>query len=337
MKLLAFDIGGANVKVADGRGYAAHTPFPLWKTPDLLAEVLKRCLVEAPSCDAIALTMTGELADCFTTKVAGIQTIVANALEAFSRHKIFVYLVDGRLVEPHVALQEPLLAAASNWHCLSSFAAQYCKQGTGVLLDAGSTTVDLIPIREGRPVPSGIMDPERLASRELVYTGVQRSPVCAIVRDLPWRGLRCSVAQEYFATAGDAYLLLGLFPEEPENCDTADGRPRTQTAAHSRMARMVCADSTLVSLEDAKLAASEVMEAQLQMLHAAYDQVTSKIIGSVQRIIVCGQGEFLLHHLLNRVDAKADVVSLASDLGQAVSSVATAHALAVLAREKCSP
>ncbi|HTU24087.1 MAG TPA: tetrahydromethanopterin-linked C1 transfer pathway, partial [Pirellulales bacterium] len=68
MRLLAFDIGGANLKVADGQGFVASRPFPLWRQPNELAPALAELAAAAPAGERWVATMTGELADCFATK-----------------------------------------------------------------------------------------------------------------------------------------------------------------------------------------------------------------------------------------------------------------------------
>ena len=80
--LLALDIGGANLKAADGREFAAMRYFPLWQRPEKLADALAELLAAAPEHNVIVATMTGELADCFTTKAEGVAAIVA-ALTSF--------------------------------------------------------------------------------------------------------------------------------------------------------------------------------------------------------------------------------------------------------------
>src|SRR5438132_14083158 len=82
MNWLALDIGGANLKVADGRGFAASRPFPLWQTPQHLAVALRSLIAESPPADHLAATMTGELADCFATKAEGVRFIVDAFVEA---------------------------------------------------------------------------------------------------------------------------------------------------------------------------------------------------------------------------------------------------------------
>ena len=48
MNWLGLDIGGANLKAADGRGWARSVPFPLWRQPQQLSEALRQLIrVEA--------------------------------------------------------------------------------------------------------------------------------------------------------------------------------------------------------------------------------------------------------------------------------------------------
>ena len=207
--------------------------------------------------------MTGELADCYPTKAAGVAAIVAAIETAAAGRDVRIYLTEGTLATPPEAIARPLDAAASNWHALARFSARFMTGGNGLLIDIGSTTCDLIPIISGRPATRGRTDPERLASGELVYTGVVRSPICAVVAELPWRGQPCATAHELFATTIDAYLLLGELAEDPLSTATADGRPATRAAAHDRLARMICADREMFSEADALAAAGAVREAQV--------------------------------------------------------------------------
>ena len=79
-----------------------------------------------------------------------------------------------------------------------------------------------------------------------VYTGVERSPVCAIAGDIPYRGGACPLAQEFFATMRDVYIILCSLPEDATADDTADGRPATKAAARARLGRIFF--SQLVSM-----------------------------------------------------------------------------------------
>ncbi|HUY35622.1 MAG TPA: hydantoinase/oxoprolinase family protein [Pirellulales bacterium] len=330
--ILALDIGGANLKAADGLGFAASSFFPLWQRPRELADALGALVAKAPRAERFAVTMTGELADCFTTKAEGVSHIVAAVVQVAGPREVRVYLTDGSLVSPAAAMQRPLMAAASNWHALACFAGRYAPRGAALALDIGSTTCDLIPLENGEPVPLGRTDPDRLTSGELVYTGVVRSPVCAVATSLPWHGAQVPTAHEWFATTWDAYLTLGEMPEEPDCSHTADGRPATKAAARDRLARMICADREMFDDTDAMAAATAVARAQLVKIAVAAQGVVRRMSSPPATVIACGQGEFLAPRLVERLKLGAALVSLGKELGSDLSRVATAHALAVRAR-----
>jgi probable H4MPT-linked C1 transfer pathway protein len=333
MKWLALDIGGANLKAADGDRFAVSQPFALWENPGQLVDALRGMIALVPRADHVAVTMTGELADCFTTKVEGVQFILnALAVAADGRHTR-VYLTNGKLVSLQTALRQPLLAAASNWHALASFSGRYVPQGPGLLIDVGSTTSDLIPLVDGVAVTIGKTDTNRMVNGELIYTGVQRSPVCAVAALVPWRGRKCPTAQEAFATMWDVYLTLGDLPEEPNNTNTADHRPATKAAARDRLARQICADREIFSESDAKLVSEAISESQLRKIAAIATQLIARLQEPPSTIVISGRGEFLARRLLEMLKNRAMVISLSRELGPELSYCAPAHALAVLARE----
>ena len=336
MNYLALDIGGANIKIADGRSYAASYPFPLWRQPAKLAHQVRAIISEAPEADHLAITMTGELADCFANKAEGVQHILAAVAAAADNRHTRVYLSDGRLVTPQVAATMPQLAAASNWHALARYCGRYADKGNALLVDIGSTTTDVIPLRDGQVAAVGTTDTTRLMAGELAYTGVERSPVCALVDHVPYRGQRCPVAQEFFATTLDAYLLLDQIPERANEPHTADGKPATKSAARTRLGRMIAADSEEFNHRDAVAIAEAVANAQLDQIVASIKHVTSRI-GPPTAYIFSGQGEFLAMKALEDLPPVGQVIQLSEKLDEQVSRCAPAHALAVLAREALEP
>jgi probable H4MPT-linked C1 transfer pathway protein len=335
---LALDIGGANLKAADGCDFARSIPFALWRNPQELPDALRQLIASTPAADHLAVTMTGELADCFETKAAGVRAILTAVERVAGDRDVWVYLSDGRLVPLNVAFETPHLAAASNWHALGRFAGRFLGDRPGLLIDVGSTTTDIIALSPLGPTTHSRTDPERLAAGELVYTGVERSPVCAVVRQLPWRGAPCPVAQELFATALDAYLILGLLPEDPADQQTADGRPKSIGAARDRLARMVCADRTMFSADDAQRSAEAIHQAQIHLLRNAARQVVATQPLPPRVIIISGSGEFLARAVVFRLQFDCEVVSLSAEMGETASRCAPARALAVLAAEgRCAP
>src|SRR5262249_6004559 len=145
-----------------------------------------------------------------------------------------VWLNDGRFVSPATARATPLAAAAANWLALAAFAGRYAPRGPALLIDIGSTTTDIVPLLDGRPVPLGLTDPARRRSWGRVDGGVRRAPLGAVAGG--------QGAAEWSATPLDASLILGPVAEAPDDRNTADGRPATRAAAPARLARMLCAD-----------------------------------------------------------------------------------------------
>ncbi|MEK6238480.1 MAG: hypothetical protein N2C14_27495 [Planctomycetales bacterium] len=336
MNVLGVDVGGANLKAADGQGKAVSLPFELWRQPRDLPHALTDLAKSFPTPDRVAITMTAELADCFRTKEEGVACVLDACREAFAGNAMLVYLTDGRFVSPEEAQRDPWSAAASNWRALAAFAGRCVPGGVGMLIDLGSTTCDLIPLIDGVPFPLGLTDPDRLASGSLVYAGAGRTPVCSLVSSLPWRDRSRGIARELFATAQDVYVTLGDLPENFDDCSTADGRPATREFARDRLARCVCADRSVFSDADAMIAARAVESAQLQLMRAAWEQTTSQLASPPSGVVTSGVGEFLVKRLLESMRAPVNVISLAEESAM-VSGCAPAHAVAVLAREQENP
>src|SRR5665213_2920887 len=167
--VLGLDVGGANLKAAHTNRTARSRPFALWKDPGGLADALRNLIAEMPSADVLAVTMTGELCDCSESKRQGVNVIL-DAVEAAAAGKpIRVWRTDGRFSDLAAARTESLTAAAANWLALATFAGRYAPTGPALLIDIGSTTTDIVPLQDGRPMPKGRTDPERLRSGELVY------------------------------------------------------------------------------------------------------------------------------------------------------------------------
>ncbi|MCI0359844.1 MAG: hypothetical protein L0211_15310 [Planctomycetaceae bacterium] len=333
MNWLALDIGGANLKVADGTDYAQSYVFPLWRERDKLAQQIRTAIFEAPPCDHLAVTMTGELADCFESKAAGVRFIIQAVSAGSDNRHTRVYLVDGRMVTPQVASSQPHLAAASNWHALARFAGRFVPQGSALLVDVGSTTSDVIPLVDGQPAAAGQTDTQRLLTGELIYTGIERSPIAAVTQTIPYRGQSCPVVQETFATMQDAYVILEQINEDLGNTNTCDNGPLTKAASRVRLGRMIAADGDEFNHRDAVNAAHSVSLAQAALLATAIAKVRARLPGPLGCVVLSGHGEFLGKNAIETLPNPVPTISFTEKLGPALSRCAPAHALAVLARE----
>lgn len=299
--VIGLDIGGANLKAAHSDGACRSRAFPMWKHPEKLADAIREIIDGWLPCRALAVTMTGELADCFTTKEEGVGRILDAVEEVAGLCGAVIWQTAGEFVPIDVARECWQLTAAANWHALATFVGRAIPNGNSLLIDIGSTTTDIIPIENGYPMPTGLTDGERLASGELVYCGIQRTPLCALAETIEFRGNSVRVAAELFATTRDVYLLLGHLPEEPACTDTANGRPATREAAHDRIARMLCCDRNEVAFDEAVEIARQFADAQQRRIREAITGVLAQQSSECRSVVISGSGSFLAELIVSQL------------------------------------
>lgn len=344
MNTLGLDIGGANIKAASSGGRSLSRPFAIWKHPEQLESHIASICREFPEASQLAVVMTAELADCFTTKAEGVRFILDQVEASSPRLPYSVWTTEGRFVSGEDARQQPMLVAAANWHALATWVGSAlireadlppsAPESFSILIDIGTTTTDIIPLVNGRPASIGNTDLTRLQSGELCYSGIKRTPLCAIAHSVPFRDGYCALAAEFFATTLDVHLLLGTIPEDEADLETANGRPATRSAAHDRLARMLCADRQEVAIEDAVQIARFLADVQRQRLAGALDRVVHRMPGECQSVVVSGSGAFLARQLADghRRTSMARKISLDDILSPGIAEAACAYAAAQLAK-----
>ncbi|MGE0593552.1 MAG: hydantoinase/oxoprolinase family protein [Vicinamibacterales bacterium] len=329
--VVGWDIGGSNtkaVRVRAGRVEVVRAvAFEVREAPGALAQVLRDLagtLAVGPG-DWHAVTMTAELSRTFRTKREGVAAVLAAIEEAVGPAPIRVFTVDGRFVEVAEARHAPLAVAAANWAATAHLVASH--HPDALLVDIGTTSTDIVAIVGGAVCAMGTTDPERLLSGTLVYTGALRTPVEAVVRQVPlWQGM-AGVAAEGFALTGDVHLWRGDLAAEAYTVPTPDGRPVTRAAAGERIARMVCGDTEMLHAPDIDGIAAAVADAQVAQVAAALDGVRARHPG-LRVAVVTGLGGFIGERAARA--AGLEVVALADHLGAAGARCAPAAAVALL-------
>ena len=270
MNFAGLDIGGANIKFASTSGEMREIPFAFWKHKDKLNETLEQFREFIAPDDLIGVTMTAELADCFESKRDGVRFVVQSVLKTFgtstnprSEHQPLFYRTDGAMCDAQTAIDDWKLVAAANWHALAWLAFQNSDQNSGFVFDIGSTTTDIIPVRDGIPVNPRQNDLDRLSNGQLYYAGIGRTPICAVLDEIELDGQVRNIAREFFATTNDALIFLGDLPEDKTCLDTADGKSKSRQDVERRLLRMVCADSAELGNNSSQFA-SEIASATQQ-------------------------------------------------------------------------
>jgi (4-(4-[2-(gamma-L-glutamylamino)ethyl]phenoxymethyl)furan-2-yl)methanamine synthase len=365
--VIGWDVGGAHLKAAavdrGGRVMAAlQLPCTLWRGLDHLERALDQALeVLAAAGGPIshAATMTGELVDLFSDRRSGVRGIAAVLAARLGAGRLRLYAGEqGFCTAPEVD-RHALAIASANWRASAELLASRIDQA--LLVDIGSTTTDLVPVRGGRIVARGGGDFERLVGAELVYSGVVRTPLMALAEAVPFEGLHVPLMAELFATTADVYRLTGELDERCDQHAAADGGAKTRAASAARLARMVGRDATdskesaepEQAIESAPTAGcSEPALAPWRRLAGAFrekqlhriGQAAARVIADAKLapaapLIAAGSGAFLVPELARRPDRPprgwADLLdadaACASDCGWMLSVCAPAVAVALLA------
>jgi probable H4MPT-linked C1 transfer pathway protein len=303
-RVIGWDVGGANVKlaiVANGRiESVVQIPCPLIpdraKFDQAIAAALP--LIAAPAIHAV--TMTGELSDVFESREDGVAYLVDLVVKTAGAVRVLVYAGDAGFLAPLEAKQRTLDVASANWHASAALAAKH--HNDALLVDVGTTTTDLVPIKGGEVAAGGATDGERLASGELVYTGVVRTPVMALTQTAPFRGHGQRIAAERFATMADIYRLTGDLPKDADPYPAADQRGKSPEESAGRLARMLGRDASEAELADWTALACYFAECQLALIEeAAREVVLQQQVLEAAPVIGAGCGRFLARQLAARL------------------------------------
>ncbi len=343
--VLGWDIGGANTKAAyisahQGKAETVKVAveyFPVWKEPENLADVLLtlKNRLDVKRLDVLGVTMTAELSDAFQTKREGVHHILGCIKIAFPNMPIYVLTADAQMESKDFAKREPFKVASANWAATGWLVSQKIKDC--VVVDIGSTSTSIIPIIDGKVSARGKTDLEKLMCGELVYTGSLRTNVAAIVDSVPLRGDVAGVSSELFTQAGDVHLLLGNIKEEDYTNETADGRGKTKHQALARLARLVCADTEMLTEQEIFEIAKYVYDKQLSQVSDGLTKVYSNVKSAVSTkvpVVITGLGkDFLARKAAEKVGVD-EIVDLGALFEGDVDLATPAFGVALMAARK---
>ena len=294
--IFGWDLGGAHVKLAvlDRLGRVdrfEQAPCELWMGLERLEAVLVQLTAGNHGQPTHAITMTGELADIFPDRSAGVSAILDTFLRATESRDAMVF-ASGAFVGVATAVSRWSDVASANWLATGQLVAKLLPEA--LVLDVGSTTTDLVLVADGRVQALAADDYGRLAREELVYTGVVRTPVMALASRVPFGGNWVGLMAEHFATTADIYRICGQLDPLFDQARTADGRGRSEQDSMRRLAHMIGCDVHHASDDAWKRLARWLASAQQRLIRRACDRQLSRcLIGPDAPVVGLGVGRFV--------------------------------------------
>lgn len=344
--IIGWDIGGAHVKAAvinSGKIVAVYQqPCPLWKGLDQLQHAVNAIMQESVGSTFLhAVTMTGELVDLFDNRDDGVKKIIQTMIELLPGAEILVFAGrQGLLKTSRIETGHYLSIASANWLASASFAAQ--KLGNGLFVDCGSTTTDILLLKEGRVLAEGYTDYQRLLSEELIYTGIVRTAIMAVARTALDQGKKIGLMAEYFATMADVYRVTGELNEAHDQTETADGAEKSVLASARRLSRMIGCDFYPDELPRWREFAENIRTRQIQHIQRGCEtRLFRHELAQDSPLIGAGVGRFLVKRIaltLGRPYLDFSELFPAAEIhsGMTTADCAPAAAIAYLA-EKMNP
>ena len=297
--IMGWDIGGAHLKAAIIQPPASiieihQRPCPLWKGIGQLQQAAQEILEKVRNSIGLhVLTMTGELVDCFEGRDDGVEHILTTMRQLLPNGEVVVYAgKDGFIELEAVKTGNYPNIASANWLASATWAAQ--QVGTGLFVDIGSTTTDILLLNNGKVEAQGYSDYERLVSQEMVYTGIVRTAVMSVAQEVQDEGKEVGLMAEYFATMADVYRVTGELNEAHDQYETADGAEKTLASSAKRLARMIGCDYRDGALLRWQQLAKNLRQQQLARIQMACVQQLSRLSSTKDGVFIgAGIGRFL--------------------------------------------
>jgi probable H4MPT-linked C1 transfer pathway protein len=333
--VIGWDIGGVHLKAAraeDGRvTNVAQYASPLRSGTERLLQAFTDAKKDLGRADRHVVTMTGELADTFSSRAEGVEQLAS--LAARELGSVYIYAGPAGYLSPEDANKHYADIASANWHACAKLIARQCEHA--LLIDLGSTTTDIVPIAQGKTVARGYTDAQRLAAGELVYTGMVRGFVMATADRAPFRGAWTPLVNENFATMADVHRIIGTLPPDADLMPTVDGRAKTIDASQARLARMLGADASDRDGETWTLVARWFADAQTRAICDAASLVLSAgTLPSTTTIVAAGIGRVVVDEVARRLHCTCigfdELCEVTPEARTAACRCAPAVALAVL-------
>mgnify|MGYP003347883372 CR=1 FL=1 len=127
-----------------------------------------------------------------------------------------------------------------NWHSIGRYF--LTKFDNLMVVDFGSTTTDFICIKNSKIVNDGLEDFSRLSKKEMLYTGITRTPLFGLQHEISLRKKKYYIVPELFSNTSDIYRINNFIQKDFDIDDEADNRGKRTLESLLRISRSFCID-----------------------------------------------------------------------------------------------
>lgn len=296
MKVLALDIGGANLKYAIANiknkekkiinnGITSIYANSL----DIFEMKLENSLIElSKGIDKIYFTTTAPLLyDSLNLGGKRIVKLIKDNV-SLSENNIFYYSKNGNF-KTLSEFKSRDIAGCYNWCITRAFIKANCDKDC-LLIDCGSSSTDIVPINLKKSNENYAIH-ERILKNELLYLGMRRTIVQTITNNVLINSNYINVVGEPTTTIGDINYILGYINKEEYSIGTNILTEHIlNEKAYFNIARLLCGDLNTFDEKTLKEICKYISSKTVEKIKDAIENVIRDNFDHIPYIVVCGIG-----------------------------------------------
>ena len=295
---IGIDIGGAHLKVVglnnnDEVIYVKYSSCKIWENIENLDKEFEQINQITGRSALCAITMTAELCDNFTSRQKGAEKLIKKC-ELLKIDKYF-YINSSKIFSKNPKFSE---LVSMNWHSVGRYLEKKIK--SCVAIDFGSTSTDILCIKNHKLLNKFFDDYSRLNNNELIYTGLTRTPLFGVSNSIKINKTEMNIIPEYFSDMSDIYRILQKIDSSYDIDKTADGRSKSLHNSLKRVSRSFGFDYKKESLSTLLEISNQLKEIQLTKIFAIYLKNIQKYSLTNEPIILSGIGQNILSDFLSK-------------------------------------
>ena len=294
VEFLGIDIGGAHTKavgldIKQKIVFFFYEKCAIWNNEDNLKKTLnkikKKLNLSIPLC---GITITAEMCDVFSDRNEGVKKLSAicddvgiNFFFFCNTRNFFKKKIEAKNV------------SSMNWLATAKFFEK--KLEKCLIIDFGSTTTDLIIIKNHKILNQYFNDFDRINNFELVYTGLTRTPIFSLSNKILLNNKSYNLIPEFFSNMADIYRIKGILPNKVDLFATCDKKDKSKYSSLVRVSRNFGFDYQNKHLKYLQKISDNLVDKQLDLIFFSAKKLLEKnMLKSNMPIVACGIGKSII-------------------------------------------